>query len=142
MNASSRRIVIDTNVISELYKPIPDSAVVRWLRTNEHTCMTSITIMELMHGLWRMPEDRRRTGISAAIKATLDQYHGRILPFEAKAAIRCSLIQATLEGKGLRISLPDAQIAAIAHVNACAVATRNTKDFEHTGVPLINPWME
>lgn len=135
-----QRIIINTNVISELYKPKPSPTVVQWLRSNERTAITSITIMELMYGMWRMPNGNRRNSVSAAIKATLEQYSGCILPFDTRAAIQCSLIQADLDGKGLHTSLTDAQIAAIALVNNCAIATRNIKDFRHTGVILINPW--
>lgn len=142
MNTQYQRIIIDTNVVSELYKPHPNPTVVQWLRANNRTYLTSITIMELMYGMWRMPKGKRRNAVSAAIEATLEQYDGRILPFDTKASIQCSLIRADLDGKGLHVSLPNTQIAAIAHSNACAVATRNTKDFAYAEVPLINPWKQ
>jgi len=34
----------------------------------------------------------------------------------------------------------DAMIAAIARVHRATLATRNTGDFEHCGIRLINPW--
>jgi predicted nucleic acid-binding protein len=34
----------------------------------------------------------------------------------------------------------DAMIAAIAKVNGLTVATRNTRDLERFGVPLVNPF--
>jgi predicted nucleic acid-binding protein len=34
----------------------------------------------------------------------------------------------------------DAMIAAIARSHRAAVATRNTADFQHCGIEVINPW--
>jgi hypothetical protein len=41
---------------------------------------------------------------------------------------------------GRTMSLPDGQIAGIAHAHGFAVATRNIKDFEGCGIELINPF--
>jgi predicted nucleic acid-binding protein len=41
---------------------------------------------------------------------------------------------------GRPLSIPDGQIASIAKVHSMMVATRNTADFEDTGIELINPW--
>jgi hypothetical protein len=38
------------------------------------------------------------------------------------------------------MSLPDAQIAAIALDQGAMLATRNVKDFAGCGVKLVNPW--
>ena len=66
----------------------------------------------------------------------LDQYGENILPFEADAA--------QMWGR-LRVPSPenelDKQIAAIALVNDLTVVTRNTADFEGTGVRLIDPFL-
>lgn len=135
-------IVLDTNVVSELLKPAPDPRVTSWMRRVNHRLLTSVTIMELMYGMWRMPEGRRRSNLARAITALLRQYEKRILSLDTDAAIRCSLIRADLDAHGHPVDLADTQIAAIAHVHGCAVATRNVKDFEHTGVALVNPWQE
>jgi len=42
--------------------------------------------------------------------------------------------------QGFAMSVPDAMIAAITRVNGARLATRNRKDFETTGLGLINPW--
>jgi predicted nucleic acid-binding protein len=34
----------------------------------------------------------------------------------------------------------DALIAATAKTHGATLATRNISDFEHCGIPLVNPW--
>jgi predicted nucleic acid-binding protein len=63
------------------------------------------------------------------------------LPFDHKAALRYAEIAARTEQEGFQVDVPDTQIAAIAASRGFAIATRNVKDFEHSGVPLINPWI-
>ncbi|MYK69142.1 MAG: type II toxin-antitoxin system VapC family toxin, partial [Gammaproteobacteria bacterium] len=41
---------------------------------------------------------------------------------------------------GRPISQFDCQIAAIARSLGAAVATRNTRDFNGTGIPVLDPW--
>ena len=51
-------------------------------------------------------------------------------------------IVAARDAAGRPISQFDAMIAAIARSHRAAVATRNTADFQHCGIDLINPWTE
>ena len=140
MSGAAQPVLLDTNVVAELYRPRPSPAVLAWMRMQRDTYLTSITVMELMYGVWRMPQGRRRASLGKAIEATVRQYEGRILSFGVAAGLRCSLMRADRDAAGTPSGLADLQIAAIAYVHGCAVATRNVKDFVHTGVALINPW--
>jgi len=66
----------------------------------------------------------------------LDQYGENILAFDADAAQVCGRLRVPNPGHEL-----DKQIAAIALVNDLTVVTRNTADFEGTGVKLVNPFL-
>lgn len=44
------------------------------------------------------------------------------------------------ESKGLHADALDLMIAAIAMAADASLATRNTGDFEHCGIKLIDPW--
>jgi hypothetical protein len=44
------------------------------------------------------------------------------------------------ERTGRPIGVADAQIAAICRDVGAMLATRNTADFEETGIELLNPW--
>ena len=55
-------IVLDTNVVSELMKPSPSAAVAEWIRarTGGELCTTSITLAEILYGITRLPDGRRK----------------------------------------------------------------------------------
>uniref|UniRef100_UPI0040567AB4 hypothetical protein n=1 Tax=Candidatus Electronema sp. TaxID=2698783 RepID=UPI0040567AB4 len=65
---------------------------------------------------------------------------GRILDFDEAAARAYAEFMGLCKEKGCPMSLPDGQIAAVAHVNRLALATRNIRDFFKCGIALINPF--
>ena len=67
-------------------------------------------------------------------------FAGRILPFDEDAARAYATIVASRNAAGRPISQLDAMIAAIARTHRATVATRNTGDFEHCGLQLVDPW--
>lgn len=85
----------------------------------------------------------RRKRLEDAIEGILErEYAGQILPFDEHAARFYAQIVTNRKAAGRPMSPFDAMIAAIARLHRFAVATRNTADFEHCGVRLINPWRE
>lgn len=136
-------IVLDTNVISELTRQVPESDVINWLdglRASE-VATTSITAAELLHGVARMPGGRRKTELATAVRDLLSEdLHGRVLSFDKPAAQCYADIVTGRERLGLPIGVADAQIAAICRATGGPLATRNTDDFQGTGIELINPW--
>jgi predicted nucleic acid-binding protein len=69
-------------------------------------------------------------------------FQGRILPFDEDAARVIAKIVSGCETAGRPISQFDAMIAVIARSRGAAIATRNTDDFQHCGVRVINPWKQ
>ena len=136
-------IVLDTNVVSELMKPEPAEAVVRWIAAQPAVSLytTSITQAEILHGIMLLAAGKRRAALEAAANAMFAQdFDGRVLPFGGEAARAYAQIAARRRRTGLPISQFDAQIAAIARSARAAVATRNTRDFEDCGIDVLNPW--
>lgn len=136
-------IVLDTNVVSEVLKPRPDASVVAWLESlTDDVAITAVTFAELLAGLRRLPEGKRKTDLTAQVEAAIRPYRdtGAIIAFDAVAAPRYADILAAREAAGLPIATGDAQIAAICRARDAVCATRNTKDFNGTGVALIDPW--
>ncbi len=136
-------IVLDTNVFSEALKPAPSDKVLQWLRQQNRAqlFLTAITVAEVFAGLESMPQGRRHADLLGGVEALLaTTYAGRILPFDDSAARIFAGIVSERKALGRRILEMDAMIAAIARANHFAVATRNTADFEHCGVRLVNPW--
>jgi hypothetical protein len=136
-------IILDTNVISELTRPVPDPGVITWLDSlsAEETAITAITAAELRYGVRRMPDGRRKTGLSEAVNTliTID-FRDRVEPFDVLAADQYADVVTAREHSGQSISTSDAQIAAICRVLNATLATRNTSDFTGIGVNLIDPW--
>ena len=66
--------VLDTNVISELMRPAPHSAVFAWVAAQPRASLytTSITRAEVLSGIAIMPEGRRRAALADAAAAMFD----------------------------------------------------------------------
>ena len=137
-------IVLDTNVVSEMMRPVPDAKAKQWLnaQATEELWLNSIVVAELLFGVVRMPEGARKQRLLQTSKEIIEQnFAGRILSFDLEAAAAYAEISARCMAKGRPIDMPDAQIAAICWVQDAQLATRNTKHFEGLGLKLINPWL-
>jgi toxin FitB len=135
-------IIIDTNVLSEIMRPEPESAVISWLGSHDGRDLytTSISVAEILFGLERLPTGRRRQQLAGAARDIFEAFDEHVLPFDVPAASQYATIAHAREGAGAPISGFDAQIAAICRTHRATLATRNVKDFEATGVELVNPW--
>jgi predicted nucleic acid-binding protein len=136
-------IVLDTNVLSEVLRPIPDAKVRRWLERQAGAAMftTAICEAEILYGIALMPAGRRRRALEQAAAAIFQEdFAGRILPFDRAAAREFAGIAAGRLAAGRRIGDFDAQIAAIARSRGAVVATRNVADFSDCGIDVIDPW--
>jgi predicted nucleic acid-binding protein len=136
-------IVLDTNVLSELARSTPDEGVLGWLDSlpADEFATTAVTAAELWYGVARLPDGRRKTELADAVDALLnDDFRGFVETFDIRAAARYALIVADRERRGRPISMADAQIAAICYTRHATLATRNIKDFQDTGIELVDPW--
>jgi predicted nucleic acid-binding protein len=135
-------ILLDTNVLSEFTNIRPNQAVTAWFEGQDigELWTTAITETELLIGLAKMSEGRRKTELQIAIDAMLGLFEHRILPFDRDAAHRMPDVFLERRRANLEAKLADSQIAAIALAQGAAVATRDMADFSHTGVKIINPW--
>ena len=137
-------IVLDTNVLSELMRPEPAATVLRWIdsKAAEELFTSAITMAEILHGIERLPDGRRKHSLHTHAMAMFEHdFADRILPFDAYAALHYSTLVTAREQSGKPVGLADAQIAAICRAQQAKLATRNVKDFEGTGVDIINPWI-
>jgi predicted nucleic acid-binding protein len=136
-------IVLDTNILSEVIRPAPEPAVLRWLAAQSATSVfiSTITEAELRYGVAVLPAGKRRATLAAQIAGMIEvDFLGRILPFDSSATIAYAEIAAGRRLAGRPIGQADAQIAAIARSRGAELATRNVADFEGCGVEIVNPW--
>jgi predicted nucleic acid-binding protein len=136
-------ILLDTNVVSETMRPMPDENVVRWLNRQDANTLflSAVGVAELLVGVALLPEGRRKTSLVDRIEQGLvPTFAGRILPFD----VACSRVYATMiqttRAAGKAVSVSDAQIAATARARSMMVATRDEAAFRATGVEVVNPW--
>lgn len=136
-------LVLDTNVISAAASLPPNEHIVDWLnrRPSSSLYLTATTAAEMLVGVMLMPAGRRRDALAVRIEQILDVgFRDKILPFDSGAARSYATLVVGRQQTGRTMPLADAQIAAICLVQGAQLATRNTKDFERSGVELINPW--
>lgn len=135
-------IVIDTNVASELIRPSPAETVQAWVRSHDPSelCTTAVTVAEIRYGIERLHDGRRKEVLKAAVAEIFEMFAEQVLPFDNAAAEQYALVVSQRDALGLPIDGFDAQIAAICRARGAALATRNLRDFDKTGIEVINPW--
>jgi len=137
--------LLDTNVLSEFMRPQPAEAVTAWLDRlpAEQVWACAISRAEIALGLALMPTGKRQVALALAAQAMFEEdFAGRCLPFDERAALHYAAIVARRTHAGRPISTEDAQIAAIALTHDLILATRNVSDFEGIdGLQIANPWL-
>jgi predicted nucleic acid-binding protein len=136
-------IVLDTNIVSELMRKAPAPRVVSWVDgfSASDVLVTAVTAAELLYGVARLPEGRRKRELRIKVEGLLtEDFENQILPFDVMAAVHYADIVASRERVGRPINMADAQIAAICRNWSTGLATRNVHDFVDTGVHAVNPW--
>lgn len=138
-------IVLDTNVVSELAKPVRSEAVTAWAVRHPMAMLytTTITMAEMFYGIAILEPGRRRMDLRTRSGKLFDElFAGRVLSFDTTAAEMFAEIVASRRRNGRPISTFDAQIAAIARSRGAAVATRNVGDFADCGITVLDPWKD
>jgi toxin FitB len=136
-------ILLDTNVISEYLRPEPDPQVTQWFQEKNGVSLylSVVTEAELRAGAGRLPMGKRRSTLQQLIDEVLNEdFADRILAFDRAAARAYGDIFNRSMREGKTMSSADCQIASIAETHGLKIATRNTKDFVHCGVEIMNPW--
>lgn len=137
--------VLDTNVLSAMMSSQPAVSVATWIadRPEEELFTASVCQAEILAGIAILPEGRRRQLLHTAALGIFEaDFSGRVLPFDQDAARHYAELYAARRQAGRPGAMADLMIAAIARANNAQLVTRNTRDFEGCGVPLIDPWEE
>ncbi len=138
-------ILVDTNVVSEPMKAQGDLRVAAWLdrQSAETLFIATISIAEILFGVAALPAGRRRVRLAEAFEIEVQRlFAGRIMSFDLAAARAYASIMSGARARGLAVSVPDGQIAAIAAANRLSVATRDEAPFRAAGLRTVNPWVE
>lgn len=136
-------IILDTNVISETLRPNPHYNVLTWLneKDNDDLYLSAVVLAELFSGVACMPDGKRkrefRFKLAEAVQIRFDE---QTLPFDTLCAMQYAELMGKNQRQGRLMSMADTQLAATCLHYGAALATRNTKDFIHCGIELIDPW--
>jgi predicted nucleic acid-binding protein len=136
------RYLLDTNIISDVTKPVPSEALVAWMaeRADEDVFISSLTIAEIRRGVLEKPPGRKRRELESWFtgpEGPQALFAGRVLPFDETAALIWARLMAGGTATGRPRSALDMIIAAVAEANGCVVVTDNERDF--AGLEIVDP---
>ena len=136
------RYLLDTNIISNVTKPNPSTALLAWMaeQTDDDLFISALTVGEIRRGLLEKSAGKKRALLEAWFvgpEGPQALFAGRVLAFDEKASLVWARLMADGTARGRPRSALDMIIAAIAEVNGCVVVTDNEKDF--TGLKFVNP---
>jgi hypothetical protein len=129
--------LLDNNVLSELWKPKPDSAVVSWFFSSEWLLPVPV-IAEIQEGAEATASAARRLEINAKLDAFLKRHGGTILDWDLETARTWGRLRHSREAKRQPQPLWDSLLDAMAVRYGAVIATRNKTDFRHA--ETYSPW--
>lgn len=135
--------LLDTNVVSELRKPKPDSRVVNFIaaQPGETLFVTDVTLAEIIFGIEQLGDASRRTDLRLWLERNLRPlFTGRILSITEDVIVRWKTMAVAGQKRGHTFGQPDLFIAAIAALQDLVVVTRDIGEFIEAGVPVFDPW--
>jgi predicted nucleic acid-binding protein len=135
-------IVLDTNVVSEDDKPLPDRHVLDWFA--EHDLLSLFlcgpVMMELSYGAEMFFARTGSERYLRTLRKVAERYRGRILDLDGGVPAITGKLRARRDSIGRPINIPDAMIAAICLVHGATLATRNVRGFDGLDLKPVNPF--
>ena len=135
----SLKFLLDTNILSEPARPIPNANVLHQLDIHKsEVAVSTVVIHELLHGCLRLPESKRREYLrnyiyESVLNLPIFDYDLKAAQWHAQERVRLSQI-------GKTPAFVDGQIASIAYSNNLILVTNNVADFEFFNGLSIENW--
>ncbi len=125
----NKMYLLDTNIVSEFSKERPNENVLALYEARKDLCaISAVTWQELMFGVSKMPEGKRKTYIEKCLVEYKEDFE--IIPYDEFSADICGQLSGSCAKSGKNLPCLDTQIAATAIANGMILVTRNTADFE------------
>ncbi len=136
-------ILLDTNVVSETMRRLPEPRVIDWLNAQaaQTIYLSTVSLAELLLGIAVLPDGRRKTDLASSLaERTAKLFGERLVPFDAPSARAYAALVSRARAAGRAVGVTDGLIAGIAFAHSLTVATRDVTPFIAAGVSVINPW--
>lgn len=134
------RVLLDTNVLSELVRPRPEPRVCQFVAAQADPLISALTIHELCSGAERTPDPAKRSKLIAWLAGIRAQFSASTIDVDADIAEHAGKLRAAAQALGFVVKPIDSLIAASAAARGATIATRNVRDFAPLGVATIDPW--
>lgn len=137
------RVLLDTCVLSELVHPKGSPAVQNAVDAleDDEIFISVLSIGEIVKGIALLKESRRRRELTTWLQELERDCASRLLPVDLETSRIWGEVTAAAQKAGRQVAASDGLIAATGLRHGLRVMTRNTTDFEATGVLTINPWL-
>ncbi len=134
--------LLDTNVVSETERPVPDKNVIKWLGQTDpdDTYLSALTVGEIKKGVSKLPSGKRKAHIQNWLEVVRKQFSGRILPLTEDTFSVWGKMMAEFEKSGIVRPALDSLLEATALENDLVLVTRNVRNFKDSQVTILNPW--
>ena len=132
--------LVDTIVLSELVRPVPEPRVAALLTRERDLWLSVVTLHELVYGAEQIAEPARRGRLSGWIETVKFRFGARIVAVDEAVAEQAGRMRAGAAAVGRTADPLDVLVAATARVRSMTLATRNVKDFAALDVIVFNPW--
>lgn len=134
--------LLDTCLLSEVWKPAPNEGVVDWLSASveEELYMSVLSLGELRRAIERLADGKKKQRLAKDHAALRSRFGARILGVSAVIAERWGTVSAEATRAGKHVHVIDGLLAATALVRGLTVVTRNVSDFAGAAVPVLDPW--
>ena len=139
------RFLLDTNILSELRRPRPESRVVRFVESKplDLLFVSIVTFAEIRFGIEAVADAARRAELNDWLAHKVrPMFEQPVLAVSEDVMFKWRLLVADGRKVGHRYSQPDLIIAATALHHGLTVVSRDTSDFKKARVPVLNPWRE
>ena len=137
--------LLDTNILSELRRPKPDSKVLSFIASKSLDLLfvSIVTFAEIRFGIESVTDATRRAELNDWLAHKVrPMFDERALPVTEDVMFKWRLLVEDGRKAGHTFSQPDLIIAATALHHGLTVVSRDTSDFKKARVPIINPWRE
>lgn len=134
--------LLDTCVVSEVWKPGPNQGVLDWLRgsVEEELYLSVLSLGEIKKGIERLPAGKKHDRLLRDYATLRSRFSNRVLPISDLTAERWGDLGASAARAGRHLHVVDGLIAATALVVGLTLVTRNVDDFAVAPIALENPW--